>query len=58
MVSHTEFYPISLIVIWVFRHLGPSPLSWDLPGRAAPAGPVALPSAKKTLYVAEYPDNY
>lgn len=54
MVSHTKGYPISLIVIWIFRHLGPSPLSRDLPRTAAPAEPVALPSTKKTLSVAEF----
>lgn len=46
-MSHTELYPESLTVTWVFTHLRPSPLSWGLPGRAPRAQPVGGPLLRK-----------
>lgn len=47
-MSHTEFYSMPSVVTWIFRHLRPLPLNWDLPETAAPAEPVVSPSAEKT----------
>lgn len=58
-MSHSEFYSMSSIVTWIFRHLRPLPLNWDLPETATPAEQVVSPSAEKTMLVAGFePTSY